>query len=117
MAILVSTPDKAEVTIRLLNEQTSRDAQSFNKVGRISAYTLTYQVDAQVWQHHEQIGKTINIFSQSTMQYNDATIRSNEIGEAGFWDRLHQNATSQLVRRLVYFNYKTYSSYDATESK
>ena len=115
---IIKTDDLARVvTIKLLNEQTSRDAQGFNSVGRISAYTLSYQVQAQIWQHHEQIGNTLNIFSQSTMQYNDATIRSNEIGEATFWDNLHQSATNQLVRRLVYFKYRSYSVDEPTESK
>jgi LPS-assembly lipoprotein len=117
LATISTNPESAEVTIRLLNEETSRDAQGFNAVGRISAYVLTYQVQAQVWQHHEQIGNTINISAQSVMQYNDATIRSNEIGEADFWDRLHQNATNQLARRLVYFKYRNYSIDEPTESK
>ncbi len=117
LARIVTSPESAEVTIKLFNEQTSRDAQGFTSVGRIAAYTLSYQVQAQVWQNHEQIGSTLNIFSQSTMQYNDATIRSNEIGEAQFWDNLHQSATNQLVRRLIYFKYRDYNINEATESK
>ncbi len=117
LARIVNTPESAEVTIKLLNEQTSRDAQGFNAAGRIATYSLSYQVQAQVWQHNEQIGNTLNILSQSIMQYNDATIRSNEIGEATFWDNLHQSATSQLVRRLVYFKYRSYSVDEPTESK
>ena len=117
LAQLENKPESAEVTIKLLNEQTSRDAQGFNSVGRISAYVLTYQTQAQVWQHHEQLGNTIDVSVQSIMQYNDATIRSNEQGEAMFWDTLHQNATQQLVRRLVYFKYRNYSLDEPVESK
>ena len=117
LATIVSSPESAEVTIKLFNEQTSRDAQGFNSVGRIAAYVLTYQVQAQVWQNHEQLGKTINVLEQSTMQYNDATIRSNEIGEAQFWDNLHQSAATDLSRRIIYFKYRNYSINEPTESK
>lgn len=114
---LKDKPESAEVTIKLLNEQTARDAQGFNSVGRISAYLLTYQAQAQVYQHHEQIGDTIDVSVQSTMQYNDATILSNNLGEANFWDNLHQLAATQLVRRLVYFKYRNYSLDEPTESR
>lgn len=90
-------------TIRLVNEQTSRDPQNFNSVGRIAAYILTYQVQAQVWQYGSQIGDTINVSAQSVMQYNDSIILANNLDEATFWDKLHQSATNQLIRRLVAF--------------
>lgn len=117
LAVNESSPESADVTIKLLNEQTSRDAQGFNSAGRIAAFVLTYQVQAQVYQKGNQIGDTINVQVQSTMQYNDATILSNNQEEVKFWDDLHVNATNQLVRRLVYFkSYKTYST-DDSESK
>lgn len=90
-------------TILLLNEQTSRDPQNFNSVGRISAYLLTYQIQAQIWQDGVQIGDTLEIQTQSVMQYNDSIILANNIDEAKFWDNLHENATNQLIRKLVAF--------------
>ncbi|MDQ5922076.1 MAG: LPS-assembly lipoprotein [Pseudomonadota bacterium] len=109
LATLTSKPESAEVIIKLLNEQTSRDAQGFNSAGRIAAFVLTYQIQAQVWQNHRQLGDTLDISTQTTLQYNDATILSNNQEEAILWNELHVNATNQLVRRLVYFNYRNYS--------
>lgn len=102
---LATKPESAEVTIKLVNEETSRDAQGFTSVGRVSAYILTYTITAQVWQHHEQIGKDILVSSQSVMQYNDSTILSNDQNELTFWDQLHQTVTNQLIRRLTFFKY------------
>jgi outer membrane lipopolysaccharide assembly protein LptE/RlpB len=116
LAIIESTPDQAEVTIRLANEQTSRDPQGFNSVGRISSYLLTYQAQATVWQKSEQIGDDINLYSQIIMQYNDSTILADNQEEGTFWDQLHQNVTNQLIRRLVHFHYRNYSI-DDSESK
>ncbi len=103
LTTITNKPESAEVTIKLINEQTSRDAQGFNSAGRISAFVLTYQVQAQVWKNYQQIGNTIDISTQQTMQYNDATILSNNQEETIMWNELHVSATNQLVRRLVYF--------------
>lgn len=103
LAKLESSPEKAEATIRVFNEQTSRDSQGFNAVGRISAYILTYQIEAQILRNKEVIGNPINVSVQSVMQYNDATILADTQEEANFWDNLHQNATYQLARKIVYF--------------
>lgn len=103
LAILTNKPESAEVTIKLVNEQTSRDAQGFNSAGRIAAFVLTYQVEAQVWKNHQQIGNSMDVSAQQTMQYNDATILSNNQEESIMWNELHVSATNQLVRRIVYF--------------
>lgn len=116
LATLESSPAKAEVIIKLKNEQTSRDPQGLNSVGRITSFMLTYQATAQVWQRGEQLGNDMNISVQSLMQYNDSTILADTQEETNFWDQLHQNANNQLVRRLVHFPYRNYSLND-TESK
>jgi outer membrane lipopolysaccharide assembly protein LptE/RlpB len=105
LANIVSTKESSTIVVRLTNEQTSRDSQGFNNAGRVSAYILTYQVQALIIKNNIQLGNTINISTQDTMQYNDATILSNNQQEALFWDNLHNNATNQLVRRLVFFKY------------
>ncbi|MCX8514422.1 MAG: hypothetical protein ORN24_02525 [Burkholderiales bacterium] len=105
LANIVTTKESSTIVIRLANEQTSRDSQGFNNAGRVSAYILTYQVQAMVLQNGVQLNNTINISTQDTMQYNDATILSNNQQEAQFWDNLHNSATNQLVRRLVFFKY------------
>jgi outer membrane lipopolysaccharide assembly protein LptE/RlpB len=101
---LVDSPNKAETIIRVFNEQTSRDPQAFNSVGRIAAYILTYQATAQVWQNGEQVNNDIVISTQAVMQYNDSIILASNQNETSFWDNLHENATNQLIRRLVAFN-------------
>ncbi len=107
LAKLESKPELAEVTLRVYGEQTNRDAQSFNAAGRISGYLLTYQVQAQIIKKGERLGQPIEVSVQSSMQYNDATILSDNQEEALFWDNLHQSATTQLVRQIVYFKYVT----------
>lgn len=107
IATIVNSPEKNSVTIQLFNEQTSRDAQSFNAAGRIAAYNLTYQVDAKVIQNREQIGDDIHIVVNSVMNYNDSQILSANQNEADLWQSLHEKATNQLIRRLVYFKYPT----------
>lgn len=102
---LVTKPESAEVTLKLVDEETSRDAQGFTGVGRVSAYTLNYKITAQIWHNHSQIGKDVTVSSQSVMQYNDSTILSNTQNEVTFWDNLHQNVTNQLIRRLTFFKY------------
>lgn len=104
LAKIESNPESAEATIKLVQENTSRDAQSFTSVGRVSAYLLTYSVTAQIIQHHEQVGNDIVVSSQATMQYNDSTILSSNQNEATFWDQLHQGATNQLIRRITFFH-------------
>ncbi len=104
LAIIESQEDKAEAVILLYNEQTSRDIQSFNAAGRISAYLMTYQVQAKVFEHNVQLGNQINVSVNGTLQYNDATILSNNQGEADLWNTLHNNATNQLVRKIIFSN-------------
>ena len=101
---LAPRPESAEVIIKLVNEQTSRDPQGFNSAGRIAAFLLTYQATAQVWENGEQIGKDMTSTSQAIMQYNDSTILANNQNEVIFWDQLHQNVTNQIIRRLTFFN-------------
>lgn len=105
LATIVNDAESAEVVIKLMNEQTSRDPQTFNAAGRVANYILTYQVTTQVWQHHEQIGNDIVVSYQLVSQYNDSTILANNIEENSYWDKIHQNVTNQLVRRLVAFKY------------
>lgn len=116
LAKLVNTPESAEVIIKLVKEQTSRDILSINSVGRVSAYLLTYQMQAQVWQNQEQINNDISVAAQATMQYNNSTILADTKEEANMWDLLHQKATNQLVRQLIHFKYRNFSLND-TESK
>ncbi len=114
LAEIVKSPDKAQVTLRLVDEQTSRQPQTFNSAGRIASYILMYQAVAQVWQKGEQVGNDINVSAQSVMQYNDSTVLANDQNEATFWDELHRNATNQLIRRLIHFKYE---NLDNNESK
>ncbi len=103
---IVNKPTNAVATIRLLKEETTRDANGFNSAGRISSYLLTYQAVAEVWQSGEQIGDDIVIYNSATMNYNDSLILSKDQEEADIWDKLHQDTASQLVRRLVAFKNK-----------
>ena len=52
-----STKESSTIVIRLTNEQTSRDSQGFNNAGRVSAYILTYQVQALIIKNNIQLGK------------------------------------------------------------
>ena len=109
---IVQNPQDSNITIKIFNEQTSRDAQSFNNAGRITGYVLTYTVDSQVLQNNVPISDTFNISAHLIMQYNDATILSSNQEEANVWNNLHINASNQLIKRLVYFKY---GNPDATE--
>ena len=104
---IVTNPSEAEATIRLRNEETSRDANGFNTAGRVASYLLTYQVTAEVWQKGEQIGGDITVQTSATMNYNDSLILSKDQEEVDVWDKLHQDAASQLVRRLVALKNRT----------
>lgn len=103
LATIVNKPESADATVKLVKEDTSRDAQSFTSVGRASAYVLTYRVTAQIIQKHEQLGKDIVVSSQSVMQYNDSIILSSNQNEVTFWDQLHESVTNKLVRRITFF--------------
>lgn len=103
LATIESYPESAEATIKLVKEETSRDAQGFTSVGRVSAYLLTYRVTAQIIQKHEQVGNDIVVSAQSVMQYNDSIILSSNQNEISFWDQLHEAATNQLVKRITFF--------------
>lgn len=111
LAKIVTTPESANATIKLVKEETSRDAQSFTGVGRVSAYLLTYRVTAQIIEKHEQIGNDIVVSSGSTMQYNDSIILSSNQNEVTFWDQLHEAVTNQLVKRITFFKVPV-STYD-----
>ena len=117
LAILESSVAKADVTIRLMNEQTARDPQSFNAYGRISAYILTYQAQAQLLdKKREQLGENIDIVQRIVMQYNDSTILADTTEEKDFWNQLHEMATNQLIHKIVYFKALKELKYE-TESK
>lgn len=109
LATVESSPRNADVTIHLYNEQTNRDIAGFSSIGRVSAYLLTYQVNADVLDHGDLIGDQIQLNTKITMQYNDAMILSDQQEEAKFWDRLHGMAVEQLIRRLIHFKYRKYS--------
>lgn len=117
LAILENNPAKADVTIQLRNEQTARDPQGFNAYGRISAYILTYQAQAQLLNNKKElIGEPINIVQRLVMQYNDTTILADTTEEKNFWDQLHEMATNQLIHKIVYFKALKALKYE-TESK
>ena len=101
LSTIVDKSSDAEAILRLRNEETSRDANGFNSAGRIASYLLTYQITAEVWQKGEQIGDNITVHTEATMNYNDSLILSKDQEEADIWDKLHQDAASQLVRRLI----------------
>jgi outer membrane lipopolysaccharide assembly protein LptE/RlpB len=104
LATIVNSPTKAEITIKLFNEQTSRDAQSFNAYGRISAYLLTYQTQVAIFnKQKDQLGEDINISQHIVMQYNDTTILADNTEEKDFWNQIHDMATLQLIHRIIYF--------------
>ncbi|MBY0380220.1 MAG: hypothetical protein K2P99_07470 [Burkholderiales bacterium] len=107
---------EADVNITLFNEQTSREAQGFNASGRISKYNLIYQIDAKIMQNHETLGNIIHISVNSMINYSDSLILSANQDEATHWDRLHQNATNQLIRQLVYFKYYTTKNHDESKT-
>ncbi len=94
--------ESAEAVITLFDEQTSRDPQAFNSVGRIAAYLLTYQIKATVTKNNLPIGKTIVISVNSIMNYNDSVILATNQNEVIFWNNLHQKATNQLIYQLVH---------------
>lgn len=102
LATIESKEANAEVVISLYNEQTSRDIQGFNAAGRISAYIMTYQFQAQLYKKNIAYGNPMNISVNGVMQYNDATILADTQEEANLWNNLHNNATDQLVRKIVY---------------
>ena len=56
-------------------------------------------------QKHQQLGQPIRVIVNSTINYNDSQILAANTDEANSWNNLHQNATNQLIRRLVYFKY------------
>lgn len=117
LATLESNASHADITIKLFNEQTSRDAQGFNAYGRISAYILTYQAQAQLYnRRNETIGEPIDILQHLVMQYNDTTILADTTEEKNFWDQLHEMATNQLTHKIVYFKALKAIKYE-TESK
>lgn len=117
LATLESNPAKADITIQLLGEQTSRDPQGFNAYGRISAYILTYQAQAQLLNRKkEAVGEKIDILQHLVMQYNDTTILADTTEEKNFWDQLHEMATNQLIHKIVYFKALKALKYE-TESK
>ena len=101
LSTVVNKASDAEAVLRLSKEETSRDANGFNTAGRIASYLLTYQATIEVWQQGEQVGNDITIHAQATMNYNDSLILSKDQEEADIWDKLHQDAASQLVRRLI----------------
>lgn len=117
LAKTVNSPESADVTIKLFNEQTKRDPQGFNGAGRISSYLLTYQVQAKVLQNNKQIGNDIKISVNSSMNYNDSILLAVNQNEASLWNNLHENATNQLIRQLVYFKYYKPSTKNASNTK
>lgn len=102
LAKIESSPESAAATIKLVKEETSRDAQNFTSVGRVSAYVLTYTVTAQIIQDHEPDPNDIVVSSQAVMQYNDSTILSSNQNEVVFWEQLHDSVTNQLVKRIAF---------------
>lgn len=94
----------ADAIIKISNEETSKVAQNYNAAGRIAAYRLTYQVHTKVIEkNNPEYNINFNVYTTNTMNYNDSTILANNINEADIWDKLHQTATSQLIRKLIYY--------------
>ena len=103
LAMLATNKQNADVILKVYDEQTTRNAQGFNSVGRISSYILSYQVNLKILSNSQDVKAIIPIYSQIIMSYNDATVLSNNEQESKFWDLLHNEATNQLIRRIVYF--------------
>ncbi|MCE3268236.1 MAG: hypothetical protein K0R49_488 [Burkholderiales bacterium] len=103
LSTIVNNPESAQATVKLIKEDTSRDAQGFTSIGRASAYILTYRVTAQIIQKHVPIGNDIVVSSQSVMQYNDSIILASNQNEITFWDQLHESVTNQLIKRIIFF--------------
>ena len=117
LAQLESSPESAEIVIKLHDEQTSRNPQTLNSAGRIAAYILSYQAQASIWKNHRQLGGDITVFHQIIMQYNDSTILADTTEEQNFWNQLHEMATNQLIHRIIYFKPLKAKAPHVTESK
>lgn len=100
---IITSPMKSEITIKIFNEKTDKTAQGYNIAGRISNYTLTYEVDAQILKNHEQIGKTIHVKTFSTVNYNDSQILAANQDEVSGWGNIHKNAIRDLIGRIIFF--------------
>ena len=99
---IASKAESADIIIKIYNEQTSREAQNFNAMGRVAKYLLTYKVTAQIIKDHEVLGNDIAISVSSIVNYNDSLILSANQNEANIWKDLHVKATDQLIRKIIY---------------
>lgn len=107
LATITDNSINADAIIQISNEETSKVPQNFNAAGRISTYRLTYQVHTKVIEKNNLDNNlNFNIYTTNTMNYNDSTILANNINETDIWNKLHQTATSQLIRKLVYYRDK-----------
>lgn len=106
LANLVTDPSQANAIIKLSDELTDRRALNYNVMGRVSAYTLSYQVTMQVWQNNKQISNDVTISVQENMQYTDSLILASNQEEARLWNLLHQRAINTIINHLIYFKYQ-----------
>jgi LPS-assembly lipoprotein len=107
LTLLTNDINNADAIIKVSNEETSKVPQNYNIAGRIASYRLTYQVSTKILDKtHPKEDITFNVYTSSIMNYNDSTILANNINEQDIWNKMHQNATSQLIRKLIYSSKK-----------
>lgn len=98
---ILPSSSKADAIIKIFGEETSRDPQGFNSIGRISSYLLTYQVNVSLLVNGEPVGDVMTVRSSATMQYNDSLILSANQNEVTFWQNLHEDVANKIIRQVM----------------
>ena len=98
---LTTTPDKADLVLEVVSEQTVKQILSLSSAGRVQEYQLFYRVSLRAYDNNQTDWLPADEISLSRiLPYDDAQVLSKQMEEAMLYQDMRSDAVAQAVRRL-----------------
>ena len=98
---MVSSPDKAELVLEVVSEQSTRQILSLTGAGRVQEYQLFYRVSLRAYDSEQNDWLPTDEISLSRiLAWDDTQVLSKEQEAAGLYKDMRSDAVGQAMRRL-----------------
>jgi LPS-assembly lipoprotein len=98
---MTATPDKADLVLEVVSEQTTKQILSLSASGRVQEYQLFYRVSLRAFDNNQtEWLPPDEILLSRIMTYDDAQVFAKEQEEAILYNDMRSDAVSQAIRRL-----------------
>jgi LPS-assembly lipoprotein len=98
---LTTTPDKADLVLEVVSEQSLKQILSLSGAGRVQEYQLFYRVNLRAYDNQQNDWLSADeILLSRILPYDDAQVLAKEQEEAMLYKDMRSDALAQAIRRL-----------------